>query len=336
MIRKFRIIWVILSCAVLFSCSRNPLKVDISGIEDNVRIIRFEKELIQYGLQPSSEELGSIRGKYPEFTDLFTDLVIRIGILNEEESVSGLHAFLNDTMIRSVHTMVEEQFKNFDRIEAELIKAFKHYRYYFPDKPLPEIYTCISGFNESAFVAEGLAGISLDKYLGSQNGYYTQLGIPRYKQRKMIPEMIPADVMYVWAMGEFEISPGASTLLDHIIHEGKLMYFLEAMMPSAPDTILTGFTAQQAAWCNKNESPMWTYLVEKDLLYSTKRMDIVRYINDGPQTNGFPPESPGRTGAWLGRQIIRKYMKRNPEVTLENLMKNQDYQGILNASAYLP
>ena len=81
---------------------------------------------------------------------------------------------------------------------------------------------------------------------------------------------------------------------------------------------------------------MWTYLVEKDLLFSTKRMDIVRYINDGPQTNGFPPESPGRTGAWLGRQIIRKYMKRNPEITLEKLMKNQDYQGILNASAYLP
>jgi uncharacterized protein YjaZ len=239
-------------------------------------------------------------------------------------------------MIQSVYNLVDQRFDDDEKIRKELVSAFRHYRYYFPERPLPEIFTCISGFNESAFVAEGLVGISLDKYLGSQIGYYAQLGIPRYKQRKMIPEMIPSDVMYVWAMGEFEIGTNATTVLDHIIHEGKLLYFMEAMMPSAHDTLITGFTARQAAWCKGNEAQMWTNLVEREMLFSTKQMDIVRYINDGPQTNGFPPESPGRTGAWLGWQIVRKYMKRHPEITLNQLMNNNDYQGILNASAYLP
>lgn len=334
--RIYKIIWLVLISAILLSCSRNPLKIDISGIQEEVRIIRFEQELIKWGTHPGWEELTALRDEHPDFTDLFTDLIIRIGMLDNEEAVNGIHAFLTDTMIQSVYRLTEEQFEDFRKIEDDLVKAFKHYRYYYPERPLPDIYTCISGFNESAFVAEGFIGISLDKYLGSQTAYYTMLGIPRYKQRKMVPEMITADVVYVWAMGEFNPGNKTVTVLDHIIHEGKLLYFMEAMMPEAPDSIITGFTAAQVEWCRNNEPQMWTFLIEKELLYSTKQMDIVRYINDGPQTSGFPQESPGRTGAWIGWQIIRKYMKRNPEVTLNQLMENTNYQEILNSSAYLP
>ncbi|MFZ5429988.1 MAG: DUF2268 domain-containing putative Zn-dependent protease [Bacteroidota bacterium] len=334
--RIYKIIWLVLISAILLSCSRNPLKIDISGIQEEVRIIRFEQELIKWGTHPGWEELTALRDEHPDFTDLFTDLIIRIGMLDNEEAVNGIHAFLTDTMIQSVYRLTEEQFEDFRKIEDDLVKAFKHYLYYYPERPLPDIYTCISGFNESAFVAEGFIGISLDKYLGSQTAYYTMLGIPRYKQRKMVPEMITADVVYVWAMGEFNPGNKTVTVLDHIIHEGKLLYFMEAMMPEAPDSIITGFTAAQVEWCRNNEPQMWTFLIEKELLYSTKQMDIVRYINDGPQTSGFPQESPGRTGAWIGWQIIRKYMKRNPEVTLNQLMENTNYQEILNSSAYLP
>jgi len=332
----FKIILAFTVFAILYSCNRNPLKVNISGITDEVEIIRYEKELVSFGNNPTFENILSIRERYPEFTDLFSAQIIRIGFFDEEEVVEGVHAFLTDTMIQSVYRLVSEKFADFSPVQKRLTDAFKHYRYYFPGKPLPTIYTCISGFNESAFVAEGLIGISLDKYLGAETAYYPMLGFPRYKQRKMIPEMIPADALYVWAMGEFEIGSKATTLLDHIVHEGKLLYFLEAMMPEAPDTLITGFTAKQTEWCKKNEPQIWTYLIEHELLYSTKKMDIVRYINDGPHTNGFPLESPARTGAWLGRQIIRKYLKRNPDVTLERLMENKNYQEILSASGYLP
>ncbi len=332
----FKVSWLVIIVLFIFSCNRNPLKINISGITGEIEIIRFEKELILLGNNPSKENIEILRDRYPEFTDIFTMHIIRIGALIEDETIDGIHTFLNDTMIQSGYRMVEEKFSDFSEVEKRLIHAFKHYQYYYPDKPLPEIYTCVSGFNESVFADENLIGISLDKYLGADNVYYHLLGFPRFKQRKMIPEMIPTDAMYVWAMGEFEIGSQATTLLDHIVHEGKLLYFLEAMMPGAHDTLITGFTAKQAEWCRKNESQMWTYLIEHELLYSTKQMDIVRYINDGPHTNGFPQESPARTGAWLGRQIIRKYMKRHPEVTLQQLMENKNYMEILAASAYLP
>ena len=97
-----------------------------------------------------------------------------------------------------------------------------------------------------------------------------------------------------------------------------------------------GYTALQLDWCEKNEAQMWSQLIEQKMLYSNKRMDIIRYTNDGPTTSGFPLESPGRAGIWIGWQIVREYMDKFPETTLPELMKNSDYQQILNDSKYFP
>jgi len=65
-------------------------------------------------------------------------------------------------------------------------------------------------------------------------------------------------------------------------------------------------------------------------------MSIKRFIDDGPFTAPFTEDSPARTGAWLGWQIVRSYMKKHPDVKLPELLRNQDYQGILNQSGYQP
>jgi len=61
-----------------------------------------------------------------------------------------------------------------------------------------------------------------------------------------------------------------------------------------------------------------------------------KYINPAPFTSYFPEESPGRTGIWLGWQIIRSYMDKNQDITLPQLMDNFDVQGILEKSGYRP
>jgi uncharacterized protein YjaZ len=81
---------------------------------------------------------------------------------------------------------------------------------------------------------------------------------------------------------------------------------------------------------------MWTYLAEHKMLFTTDRMSIKRFIDDGPYTATFSEESPARTGVWLGWQIVRSYMKKNKEMKLSDLMSNTDYQSILNQSGYQP
>jgi hypothetical protein len=65
-------------------------------------------------------------------------------------------------------------------------------------------------------------------------------------------------------------------------------------------------------------------------------MSIKRFIDDAPYTAAFSEESPGRTGVWLGWQIVRSYMKQNKNTKLANLMNNANYQSILNQSGYQP
>ena len=310
--------------AIIFSCKRNPLKVDISAIETEVEIVRFDKELFSLPLQDTLAELSALRDKFPDFFDLFTWKVINAGGIDNEYFPQIMGKFLADTMVQNARKVVEEEFSQFNHTEEKLVKAFKYYQYHFPEKKLPVVYTMISGFNQSVVTAENIIGISLDKYLGSGYGYYHRLSnVPMYKIKNMYPQKLISDVAYGWGITEFDESRHTSTLLDHIIYQGKLMYFVDAMLPRMHDSIKIGYSAEQLKWCKNNEPQMWNHLVENKLLFSNKRMDILRFINDGPSTTGFPVESPARSGIWLGWQIVRQYMKKYKEITVAELMGNR-------------
>lgn len=329
--------FLIIIIIFLASCNRNPLKVDISEIETEIEIVRFDQEIFELPLQDTLAELTSLRSKYPDFFDLFTWKVIGIGGIEEEHFPEIMGEFLTDTMIVNVKSLVENEFSDFKKTEEELVEAFKYFQYHFPEKELPTIFTMISGFNQSVVTAENIIGVSLDKYMGRDFSYYKQLSnVPLYKIKNMHPQKLVSDVVYAWGMTEFDERGSTTTLLDHIVHQGKLMYFVDAMLPEVHDTLKIGYTAEQLKWCKNNEPQMWNFLVERKMLYSNKRMDILRFINDGPYTTGFPVESPGRSGVWIGWQIVRQYMKKHREVSVSELMKNTDYQQILNDSRYYP
>ena len=331
-------IFFTLFAIVLFTtCHRNPLKVDISQIGDEVEVARFGRQLFDLNGKDTLQTVTELSNKYPDFFNLFTYRIIRIGGIGDEEFPKLIKTFLTDTLITQVKTTTFQEFSNIKWLEKDLQKAFKYYRFHFPDKELPTIFTYISGFNQSVVTAENIIGISLDKYLGRECSFYQQLSsTPQYKVMNMYKERIPADVAFAWAITEFEDPNPTTSVLDNMIEKGKMMYLVDAMLPDTHDTIKIGYTAQQLDWCVANAPAMWTYLIEQKMLYSTKRMDIVRYINDAPTTSGFPLESPGRTGVWIGWQIVRQYMKKHPEVTLAELMAKKDYQKILNESEYDP
>lgn len=335
--RLKQLFYIFILLNVLFGCKRNPLKVDISNIKKDIHVVRFENELFSLNEKDTLKSLTDLRDKFPEFFDLFTYKVIQIGGIEDEYFLDAMKLFLTDTMILSVKNLVDDNFSDFDVIEKQLNTAFKYYQFHFPGKVLPTIYTCISGFNQSVVTAENIIGISLDKYLGRDCEYYRKLNsTPQYKILNMYKDKIVSDVVYAWGMTEFENTGKTTTVLDNMIYQGKLMYFVDAMLPEMHDSLKIGYTGVQLNWCERNEAQMWSQLIEHKMLYSNKRMDIVRYINNSPTTSGFPLESPGRTGIWIGWQIVCQYMQKHAEITLAELMKNVDYQQILNDSKYFP
>jgi hypothetical protein len=317
-------------------CTVSGERIDLSEIDLEIEILRLDRDLFAVDIDSIPEHIPAIEKKYGEFFDIYNNLIIRIGSSRSPAYPESLKSFLTDFDIYRLHNEVERIFPDLREIEAELETAFKYYRHYFPDYTVPQIYTYISGFNQTVVAAENQFGIGLDKYLGSGHKFYYELQLPEYQRNKMHPGKIPSDCIIAWAMTEFELDDTDGHLLSHIIYHGKLLYFADAVLPEQHDTLKTGISFAGLEWCKNNERQMWTFLVENKLLFSTDARTIARFVNDGPFTSEFSRDSPGRAALWLGRQIVRSYMQRNNQVSLQELMLDNDYQGILNNARYRP
>jgi len=333
MYKVFRLILVLI---IITSCQRNPLKVDVSGVDLKLTIKRLDRDIFSVTPDNRLTTIPILKQKYGSFFDAYNENVISIGNTSDSSYASYLNTFLTDSMRVQSKLKIDSVFNNMADIEKKLEDGFRHYKYYFPGKTIPKVFTIISGFNQSVVMTSEAIGISLDNYLGAGCPFYMMLAIPKYKRENMFSAKIPTDVLYNWAISEFVFDETKNDLISNMVYQGKMLYFLDAMFPKEPDYLKIGYQPEQIEWCSKNESGMWTYLVEHRLLFNTDRMNIVRFIGPTPFTSVFTNDSPGRTGTWLGWQIVRKYMKKNPDVILQSLMSNNDYQKILNDSGYSP
>ncbi len=320
---------------LLASCTQNPLKINVSSVSVDLKIKHLDVDLLKLKQDQMQAAIPALKSSYGEFFDIFTYRMIAIGGTEQPNFPELLYSFVSDTLIRKLELNVAQKVDTI-LLRKELETAFKHYKYYFPEKEIPVVYTCISGFNQSVVISEKLIGVSLDKYMGAESPFYEQLGLPVYKRKNMHPAKMLPDMMQAWSDAEWPKAEKDNSLLSHMIQQGKVLYFMDAMLPDLNDTLKVGFTQKQLEFCRRTEDKMWTYLAEQKMLFTTDRMSIKRFIDDGPYTATFSEESPARTGVWLGWQIVRSFMKKNKEIKLADLMSNTNYQSILNQSGYQP
>ena len=334
---KKQIFYLLLLGLILSGCSGgNDFKVDVSDIEVQLDIKRLDQDLFQVNMDSIYEEIPAMQEKYGAFYEIYNRYVISIGNSNSKAYPDNLNAFLTDFMINKAYEAVQSKYPEIQSIEEGLIRGFKHFRYYFPEKQIPAVYTYIGGYNQSIVVGDSILGIGLDKYLGRDYEFYDKLGFSNYLQKKMYKEKIPSDCLHSWAETEWVFNDSIDNVMTNMLYRGKLLYFTRAMFPRAHDTLITGFTGNELQWVQANEQQMWDYLIDKKLLYSTDYMTINKLVNPAPFTSGFPEESPGQAVNWLGWQIIQAYMDQNSRITLGELMEEDDYQMILTESRYHP
>ena len=125
------------------------------------------------------------------------------------------------------------------------------------------------------------------------------------------------------------------TLLDNMIYQGKILYFTDAMLPELAANIKIGYTLEQFNWSKKNESNIWAFFIQNNLLYNADYYKIRTFITEAPTTKGFK-NSPPRFAEWIGWQIVKSYMENNTNVSIKELLNEKDAQKILKASKYKP
>ncbi len=352
--RTIQIYLFFLICFVAASCN-NKKGVDVSKINLKVSIERFDKELNALrgqrsevggrrseadGLQQRAQEL---RKKYTWFYDDYMEQMLSVGSpAAGTDYLNGLTAVLQNKDYLELRSAVEKAFPDISMHEKDLNDAFKHVRYYYPEQKIPRLITFVSGFAVQTPIGNDYIGIGLDMFLGSHGDkFYPALrqSIPYYIARRFTPENITPRVIEAFVREDmYPEEDKDRTLLAKMIYNGKILYAMDAFMPEVADALKIGYTTQQMQWCKENEGGIWAYLLENELLFNSDYMKIQRYLAEAPFTPGIGEnsESAPKLGVWMGWQIVRKYMEKNPDVTLQQLLLEKDAQKILSESKYKP
>lgn len=331
-----RIFFIIIVLPLFFvSCKSNRLDVDVSDIQSNIAVERFDQEFYACSGNSMYAEIGKIAEKYPLFFDLYNSHIISCGSYSEQSYYECLKVFFSDYSVIEAYGAVNKEFASCDDIQDALNDGFRHLLYYYPETELPRVVTFVAGFNQSVVLMDGYVGIGLEKYLGADCPLYDMLQIPDYAKREMQRKMIPVDVMTEMFHDEHPYNPETDNLVNRIIYNGMAMYFVEAMFPDMPEADKLNYTEDELGYCRHFERDMWTALIENEYLFTTDMFTIKKFTENAPFTAPFGQECPARVANWTGLQIVKAYVDNN-NVSFAELMEETDYQKILNMSEYNP
>lgn len=310
---------MIVFCLFFLSCDKKHTTENaVDKIPVEVEVVRFDK--IFFETPP--QDLGKIKKQFPYFFPAGNDDSVWINKMQNPQWIE-------------LYGEVQKKYSDFKPVKEDLNSLFKHIKYYFPKTKTPKVITIISemDYNNKAIYADSLVIISLELYLGKEHKFYQ---FPNYIKQNLEQRQIMPDIVSSFSIGK--IAPVSNkNFLSQMVYFGKQLYLKDLLLPEYNDADKMGYTAEQIKWCEENESYMWRYFIEKELLYSDDQKLEPRFINPAPFSKFYleiDNESPGRVGAWIGWQIVRSYMKNN-DVPIADLLKT-DAKEIFEKSKYKP
>lgn len=329
-----------LSSLMLVACIGRE-RTDVSKIDVTLNIMRFDKELDALTPQNLSKKAPVLQQRYGAFYSDYMEHMLGVGNTRDTAYYPELRRVITNKDYLELKKAVLERYQNFTLQQETLTDAFKHIKYYYNKQKIPKIITFFSGFSVQTPVGNDYVGIGLDMFLGANSRFYPALvqSIPQYISRRFSPENITPRVTETFIREEmFPDRDEDRSLLAKMVYNGKILYMMDAVLPDTPDSLKIGFTAKQLQWCNDFEPGIWAYFLEQNLLYETDYMKIQKFLAEAPFTPGLGNnnESAPKLGVWVGWQIVKKYMAKNPDITLQQLMAETDAQKILHVSRYKP
>ncbi len=328
----------------LQGCKKNRWEVDTSKVSLEIKLNRFENQLLALTDQNYAQGLKGLRSRYPDIIEAYTQYIFQLapGDTQKADQVFR-HYFIQKPYMDSLKRDVDGVFspKVIDSVESELTSSFKRIHYFLPRDTIPRFSTVLTGFGYQTFTFNHELCIGLDLFLGrnyrfyrAQNVEYAEYQIRRIEKPYLLPQVLKSYFGSKYDQSELT----DRSLLSAMIYAGKQLYFCDVMAPNLADTLKTEYTTAQLKWCGEYEADIFKHFAGKNIFYSTDQGNRITYLSDGPFTNadGLPNTSAPRLGEWIGWQIVKSYMDKNPDVSLEQLFREKDAQMLFKKSRYKP
>lgn len=324
---------------ILLGCTKNRSYFPQHNDKVNVPIVRFDEAILTLQAQDSLSlraRVRSLYNEYPLFMNFWVEDILGIPSEDTIYLCTALPKFLNDTVygFKQTNAFCKEIFADVSDLSRRLNKAFSRLST-ISDDPLPTVYFFISGFNSSIVGLDNVIGVGVDMYLGSDYPYYNRV-VYEYQKQTMRKECIPVDVVSYYLFSHTPFTSQENRLLENMIYRGKVMFVTSLLFQEEDPWEVMGYTKEQWEWCRYNERAIWGLIMDKNDLYKTDPLVLTSYLNDGPFTSEISQQSPGRLGTWVGWRIVESYMNHHPEVTISDLLAEDDAQKIVEQSFYKP
>lgn len=318
---------------LLISCTSNKLDVDTSKISVNISFVNLDSIL----MNSSRSEIPLLLNRFSTSSEgvLAYELghCLGIGGFKDIGSLDRIELFRNDAYIKRLESSISSSFKFKSDLQSQIIDGFSHLKFHLPFIQLPnQVFYINSLFVSNVFCSSTEIGIGLDRYLGSNSKVIKELPTQDFFQwmkESMRKEFISRDVLSEWIAKKI-VKEVDGVFADKMIRWGKILYLTEASFPEMEKHLLFRYSKNGYDWADHNETSIWKYIVNQELLFSKNERDHANFLNEGPFTVGLPEKSPDRLGQYLGWKIVHEFMANNESISLQQLI-NIPYNTILQS-----
>lgn len=356
LIKRYRLLLVsiVMSCV---ACEEQP-NADVAGVDLDIEFVRTDSLMLDYSralvadstldyIAAAQQYLGEEMDFFRAYLDVEGQFQGATPSQQDSLMAYQLSRFLGQQAAFDLLDTVRITIPYTQDIKAVILPPLKRFHLAFPEVDLPAFRTHVNGYNPYGDLR------SVDQIIPTVNGQYISFGLQFFmgKDFGYYPPNLPAYVRqrFDWSYLETalmsEIADGiiaplpqgkAPTLLDQMIHVGLKQYFLSEMLPYTADSIRLRYNATQMSWALNFEKRIFNELMQDEKLFKSDFSLQREYLSEKPYTTSLALESAPRLGEFAGWRIVQAYMERHPEVSLADLVKEQDYEKLFREAKYRP
>ena len=312
----------IIFCLVMVSlvgCTDKKEK-EIAQIPIDLKTIRFDSLFFT----TSPNEFPKLREAFPFF-------------LTSNISNSEWIEIQQDSLRKALFFEIQKNINDFSKERKDIKNLFQHIKYYFPEFTPPKVVTLTSevDYRSRVIYADSLLLIGIDNYLGENHHFYEN--IQKYIRAEMKKENIVIDIAEVFSE---KLTPyyQSLTFLDNLIYEGKKQYLISLLLPQKSEYDILKYSEEKWEWAKVNEEQIWRYFIDNELLYSTDKKLLNRFMDPAPFSKFYlelDTESPGQIGKFIGLQIVKSFAEKNTQISVNELLTIKSEE-IFKNSFYKP
>lgn len=339
--KKMRLVFVFIIAAALFvSCNSNDKMPDVSGIKVELNTMRFEQELFKLDSVNFTTKLNQLLARYPGFGENYLSTILNADPKwPADTTASYVLGFIN--AYKPVYDTAQTIFKDFSPYEKEIKQGLQFVKHYFPAykerKLLITYIGPLDGYGDA--LSDEAIMIGLQHHLGKGFSLYrsamVQETYPEYISSRFEPDYISVNTMKNIMNDLYPEKAEDKPLVQQMVEKGKRLYILSKLLPKKEEYKLIGYTDEQLKAVYEHEAAVWDLFVQNNFLQTIDANIIKNYIGEGPKTQELGEGAPGNIGSFAGWQVVKKFMSKNPETTLQQLMAT-DAEQVFQQAKYKP